>query len=157
MSLIELNLNITRINDNHQLPTYARISDWLALAYFGEKPCTINIEIVDKALARSLNLQYREKDYATNVLSFPFEAPPIEMPIEHLGDLVLCADVVDTEAQQQKVSVENHWAHLLIHGILHLQGYDHIEDNEAQAMESLEIKILEKLNIKNPYLISNYE
>lgn len=153
MNLIDLNLNISGINDNPLLPTYDRINAWLSSAYLGEQPCTINIEIVDKASARSLNKQYRAKDYATNVLSFPFEAPPIEMPIEHLGDLVLCADVVETEAQQQTISVENHWAHLLIHGMLHLQGYDHLEDTEAQVMESLEIKILEKLNIKNPYLI----
>lgn len=151
MSLLDLNLNITPINLS--IPDTSQIMPWLDIAYLRDTNCTVNIEIVDKSMAQSLNKQYRGKDYATNVLSFPFEEPPIEMPIKHLGDLVLCADVVISEAIEKNITADDHWAHLLIHGMLHLQGYDHLNDIEAQEMESLEVQLLEKLNINNPYLI----
>ena len=100
--------------------------------------------------SRNLNHQYRGKDKPTNVLSFPFESPPgIEMPL--LGDLVICAPVISREATEQGKTVENHYAHMIVHGILHLLGYDHIDDAEAQEMEALEIRILAELGIDDPY------
>lgn len=100
--------------------------------------------------SRNLNHQYRGKDKPTNVLSFPFESPPgIEMPL--LGDLVICAPVICREAAEQGKTVENHYAHMIVHGILHLLGYDHIDDAEAQEMEALEIRILAELGIDDPY------
>lgn len=110
----------------------------------------VTLRIVDLVESRQLNSDYRNKDKPTNVLSFPFEAPEhIEVPF--LGDLVVCAAVVEQEAREQKKRVENHWAHLCVHGLLHLLGYDHIEETEAQEMEGLETAILAKLNIDDPY------
>ncbi|HLV78202.1 MAG TPA: rRNA maturation RNase YbeY, partial [Marinobacter sp.] len=94
--------------------------------------------------------QYRGKDKPTNVLSFPFEAPAgITMPLA--GDLVICAPVVALEAQQQRKQPVAHWAHMVVHGMLHLQGYDHIEDDDAEAMEALEVRLLSELGFANPY------
>jgi probable rRNA maturation factor len=110
----------------------------------------VTLRIVDLAESRQLNSDYRNKDKPTNVLSFPFEAPEhIEMP--YLGDLVVCAAVVEQEAREQEKPVANHWAHLCVHGLLHLLGYDHIDETEAQEMEGLETAILAKLNIDDPY------
>ncbi len=100
--------------------------------------------------SQALNLQFRGKDKPTNVLSFPFESPPgIEMPL--LGDLVICAPVISQEAAEQNKPVAFHYAHMLVHGILHLLGYDHIEDTQADEMEALEIRILAELGIDDPY------
>lgn len=108
------------------------------------------IRLVDEAESAELNQQYRHKVGATNILSFPFEAPEgVEMDL--LGDLVICTPLIAEEARQQDKLLEHHWAHITIHGILHLLGYDHIQDHEAEEMEALEIKILHKLNIANPY------
>ena len=100
--------------------------------------------------SQALNLQFRGKDKPTNVLSFPFESPPgIEMPL--LGDSVICAPVISQEAAEQNKPVAFHYAHMLVHGILHLLGYDHIEDTQADEMEALEIRILAELGIDDPY------
>lgn len=113
----------------------------------------LTIRIVDIAESQSLNKQYRGKDKPTNVLSFPFELPEgIELPL--LGDLVICAAVVAEEALEQQKSPPNHWAHMVIHGILHLLGYDHIDDIDAEEMESLEITLLAQLDIANPYTLN---
>lgn len=110
----------------------------------------IVIRLVDAAESAELNQQYRHKPGPTNILSFPFEAPEgIEMDL--LGDLVICAPKIVDEAQQQNKQLNDHWAHITIHGILHLLGYDHIEDSEAEEMEALEIKFLNMLKIANPY------
>ena len=110
----------------------------------------ITIRVVDNQESQQLNHQYRDKDRPTNVLSFPFEAPPgIDMPL--LGDLVICAQVVEDEAKQQGKPVINHWAHMIVHGTLHLLGFDHIEEAQAEEMESLEIALLAKLDIDDPY------
>ena len=110
----------------------------------------LTIRIVDNNESQQLNKQYREKDKPTNVLSFPFEVPDgIEMDL--LGDLVIAADVVSVEASEQQKTLSAHWAHMVIHGCLHLLGFDHITDDEAQEMESLEIKLLAQLGFKNPY------
>ncbi|MUH71170.1 rRNA maturation RNase YbeY [Psychrosphaera haliotis] len=113
----------------------------------------LTVRIVDEEESQQLNGDYRGKEKPTNVLSFPFEAPAhIELPL--LGDLVVCAQVVNKEAQEQNKTAEAHWAHMLLHGSLHLLGYDHIEDADAEEMESLEIEILNEMGFNNPYLIS---
>ncbi|MDX2503830.1 MAG: rRNA maturation RNase YbeY [Gammaproteobacteria bacterium] len=110
----------------------------------------LTLRIVNKNEIQTLNKTYRHKDKPTNVLSFPFEAPAqVQLPL--LGDVVICHDVVLEEAHQQQKTIENHWAHMVIHGVLHLIGYDHMDDSEAQSMENLEIQILNKLNIADPY------
>lgn len=115
-----------------------------------DEPYELTLRIVSPEESQQLNRDYRGKDYATNVLSFPFEAPPnVELPI--LGDLAICADVVKKEAEEQKKDVLAHWAHLVIHGTLHLLGYDHIEDDEAEYMEALEIRVLAGFGIADPY------
>jgi len=125
-----------------------------------EEEYELTIRVVDKAEIQSLNHTYRHKDKPTNVLSFPYEdfqfdAPELPsevMQLPLLGDLVICHDIVLEEAQQQGKTIEEHWAHMVIHGVLHLKGYDHIDDSEAEIMEGLEIKILSTLDISNPYL-----
>jgi len=105
--------------------------------------------IVDEAQSRELNLRFRGKDSATNVLAFPGENEFLDY--DCLGDLVICAPRVSTEAQQQGKPLDAHWAHLVVHGMLHLQGYDHHSDEQAAAMEALEIEILDTLGYTNPY------
>jgi probable rRNA maturation factor len=110
----------------------------------------VSIEIVDKATSQQLNKDYRHKDKPTNVLSFPLDLPEY-VEEDLIGDLAICRDVLIEEAEQQNKNVDDHWAHLVMHGTLHLLGYDHIEDKEAEKMESLEIILLKKLEINNPY------
>ena len=108
------------------------------------------IRITDKQEIQALNKEYRGKDKATNILSFPSEQYDF-LDYDCLGDLVICAEVVEEEAISQNKPINNHWMHLVVHGMLHLQGFDHINDAEANEMEALEIKILETMNIPNPY------
>jgi probable rRNA maturation factor len=108
------------------------------------------IRVVDEAESQALNLTYRAKDKPTNVLSFPAE-PNDYLDYQNLGDLVICAPVVAEEAEQQGKSLNAHWAHMVVHGMLHLQGYDHESDEQAQQMEALEIEILAALGQTNPY------
>lgn len=111
---------------------------------------TVCINIISPAESQQLNHQYRAKNKPTNVLSFNLELPDfVESP--QLGDLAICAEVVETEAQQQHKNITDHWAHLSIHGCLHLLGYDHQQPSPAQMMETLEIQLLKQLNIANPY------
>jgi len=133
------------------VPSEQQFQRWAsaALAEVNED-CELTIRLVDETESAELNNDYRGKNYPTNVLSFPFESPvPLEPVL--LGDLVLCVPVVEREAAEQEKTTNDHWAHLIVHGCLHLLGYDHIEDDEAELMESLEIKILQKLDINNPY------
>ncbi|WP_224993500.1 rRNA maturation RNase YbeY [Acinetobacter pittii] len=128
----------------------------ITLRHVGYKEdCEIGVACVDLDESQQLNLQYREKDKPTNVLSFPSDIPEEVLPMLDalpLGDLVICIPVVLQEALEQKKTAQNHFAHLLVHGVLHLLGYDHeTSDEDAEEMESLEIEILAKLNIANPY------
>ena len=135
------------------LPSSTSFRRWVAAALRGakfRKPAELAIRIVDTDEARALNNDYRGKDYATNVLSFPAELPP-ELKLPLLGDLAICAPVVLREASEQGKSPKDHWAHLTVHGVLHLLGYDHIEENEAEAMEALETSVLAGLGIADPY------
>lgn len=111
----------------------------------------IVVRIVDEQESAELNEQYRHKPGPTNILSFPADLPDgIELNL--LGDLVICAPVLEREAQQQNKLLAHHWAHIIVHGILHLLGYDHIDEGEAELMEAKEIAILTKLDINNPYI-----
>jgi len=114
----------------------------------------VNFQVVDEANISELNETYRHKSGPTNVLSFPFEAPP-GLPKEEadalLGDIVICAQVVSREAEEQGKTLQAHWAHMVVHGVLHLLGYDHLDDDEAEAMENLEVQLLNELTFPNPY------
>ena len=143
--------------NNDNLPTEEQFSHWVnqALtmqAQTADYPETeMTIRIVDEAESHELNLTYRGKDKPTNVLSFPFEVPDgIELPL--LGDLVICRQVVEKEVIEQQKPLDAHWAHLAIHGTLHLLGYDHLTDEEAEEMESLETQIMQSLGYEDPYL-----
>jgi len=108
------------------------------------------IRFVDSEESAELNQNYRNKKGPTNILSFPLELPEA-VPNPQLGDLVVCASVTNKEAVEQQKAISDHYCHLLIHGVLHLLGYDHLNDQQAEEMESLEIKRLERLDITNPY------
>lgn len=112
------------------------------------------IRIVEETESRTLNRDYRAKDKATNVLSFPVEDSAY-LEYDNLGDLVICAPVVEQEARQQGKSLDAHWAHMVVHGMLHLQGFDHETDEQAAEMEALEIEILATLGQTNPYSSNN--
>lgn len=115
-----------------------------------DEPYELTIRVVSPAESQQLNHDYRGKDSPTNVLSFPFDAPP-DVDLALLGDLAICADVVTREAQEQQKTLTAHWAHMVIHGTLHLLGYDHIENDEAEQMEALEIELLAGFGIADPY------
>ena len=134
------------------LPTAEQIEQWATAAVEPQSDeVEMTVRIVDEAESHELNLNYRGKDRPTNVLSFPFECPDeVELPL--LGDLVICRQVVEREAQEQDKPVMAHWAHMVVHGSLHLLGYDHIEDDEAEEMESLETQIMTELGFADPYL-----
>ena len=134
------------------LPTAQQIEQWATAAVQPQSDeVEMTVRIVDEAESHELNLNYRGKDRPTNVLSFPFECPDeVELPL--LGDLVICRQVVEREAQEQDKPVMAHWAHMVVHGSLHLLGYDHIEDDEAEEMESLETQIMIGLGFVDPYL-----
>jgi probable rRNA maturation factor len=138
--------------DHKDLPTEADFERWLKLAMEGRRlRAEVCIRIVTDEESRELNHTWRGKDSSTNVLSFPFEAPP-GVPTDLIGDLAICADVVAREAQEQNKPLLHHWAHMVIHGLLHLIGFDHINDIDAEEMEALEINLLAQLGISNPYL-----
>lgn len=108
------------------------------------------VRVVDEAESAELNLNYRGKSGPTNVLSFPFEPPP-GIPSSLLGDLIICAPVVRREAREQDKPARAHWSHMLVHGCLHLLGYDHQNDDDAERMEALEVAVLRELGIDDPY------
>ena len=135
------------------LPSQQQLQQWLDMALEDYPQDTeIVVRIVDEQESAELNQNYRDKQGPTNILSFPFEAPDIPgMELNLLGDLVICAPILKKEALEQQKNLLDHWAHILIHGVLHLIGYDHIDEQEAEIMENKEITILQKLNIRNPY------
>ncbi|NQZ94301.1 MAG: rRNA maturation RNase YbeY [Moritella sp.] len=138
--------------DEQQLPTEAQLNAWLhSVVKRFQDSAEVTIRIVDNAESQQLNNDYRGKDKPTNVLSFPFEVPEgIELDL--LGDLIICKQVVEREAKEQQKPLTAHWAHMVIHGTLHLLGYDHIIDDEAEEMEGLETEIMLELEFEDPYI-----
>ncbi len=133
------------------IPSLNSFKHWINLVLHAQQnQGDISIRIVNKAESASLNQQYRQKTGPTNILSFPM-ASIANIPLTLLGDPVMCAHIINQEAKQQQKSVLAHWAHITLHGTLHLLGYDHIHDEEAEVMEALEIKLLQQLGITNPY------
>ena len=133
-------------------PSEADIQHWVevALKYEQQDNIELTLRIVNETESAALNHQYRDKDYATNVLSFTYDIP-VEVEINLLGDLVICAPVVQREAAEQGKSEQAHWAHMIIHGLLHLLGFDHLDEQEADKMEAHEIAILAALKFPDPY------
>lgn len=146
-----VSLDIQIASDCQGIPTPEQFTQWASAAMFGHKNIAeLSIRVVDENESAELNLAYRQKQGPTNVLSFPAELPE-EIKIPLLGDLAICAPVVFREAAEQSKTLEAHWAHMVIHGTLHLLGFDHINDKDAEVMESLEISILMGLHYPNPY------
>lgn len=148
-----IELDVQRASNQANLPSDQQLLQWVQAALSAAQltePAELTIRIVDSEEGQALNRDYRQRDYATNVLSFPFDAD-IELPVQLLGDLVICAPVVAREASEQNKSLVAHWAHMVVHGSLHLLGYDHIDDDDAVTMESLEVAIMAELGFANPY------
>ena len=146
-----IELDLQRIGTADDLPSDEQFQLWVnaALAIL-TKDVELTIRLVDIKESQELNRQFSGKDKPTNVLSFPFEVPEgIELNL--LGDIVICIEVVAQEALVQNKNLHSHWAHMVIHGCLHLLGYDHISDMDAVEMESLEIEMLATLGVNNPY------
>ncbi len=145
--------------EGFDIPAEADFQQWVAATLqhhdgsaweTGGPEAPVSLKVVSRAESQALNKAYRGKDKPTNVLSFPAELPP-ELGCTLLGDLAICAEVVSAEAAQQGKPVRHHWAHMVVHGVLHLLGYDHIKTAEAEAMEAMEIAILSQLGVPNPY------
>ncbi len=133
-----------------QTITRPKVRRWVQAALFA--PAELTIRFVDAGEGRTLNREYRGKDYATNVLTFAYnEGDDIAEDAPTQADIILCTDVLEQEAGEQKKTVEQHTAHLIVHGVLHAQGYDHLDDEEAAEMEGLETEILAGLGVADPY------
>lgn len=154
-------IDIEVVSESTHIPVDADLERWItaaldsALVKDDTSEAEISIYIVDETESQTLNHQYRQQEKPTNVLSFPADIP-VELGIPLLGDLVICAPVVEREAVEQGKTLAAHWAHMLVHGTLHLLGYDHIEDTEAEEMEALETKILGDLGFPAPYAESTH-
>jgi probable rRNA maturation factor len=140
-----------------ELPSQAQLQLWVETALSTASQTTqtfeLTIRLVEPEESQQLNNQFRGQNKPTNVLSFPFEVPE-GITLNLLGDLVICVDIMKNEAKLQNKKLFDHWAHLVIHGCLHLLGFDHISDIEAVEMEGIEVAALAKLHINNPYLLS---
>ncbi len=148
---VDLDVQYASADDDGEPPSPKLIRTWVVAALDGPRDeAELTVRIVTAEEIQGLNRNYRHKDKPTNVLSFPFEKiDGIDLPL--LGDVVICAAVVAHEAQQQNKPLFDHWAHMVVHGVLHLLGYDHIDEVEAEEMETLEINVLQGLDINNPY------
>jgi probable rRNA maturation factor len=147
-----MQLDLQNASASDRVPDPSDFEAWAVAALRGRCPnAELTIRLVDAAESAALNRRFRGKAAPTNVLSFPFEVPP-GMPETHLlGDLVICAPVVEREAREQGKALAAHWAHMVVHGILHLLGYDHQDDDQAGEMEGLETRILTGLGFPAPY------
>lgn len=135
-------------------PSSAQIKKWAEAALEKQSNAKIAIRIVEDAEMIALNHRYRNKNKTTNILSFPCQLP-VNIRGNQLGDLVICKSVIENEALEQQKSITAHWAHIIVHGILHLLGYDHENEEDAFKMESLEVAILEDLGFADPYGVKN--
>lgn len=139
-----LALSVQYACNDDELPSRSQLRRWVHTSL--ERSAQVTLRFVDETEGRSLNREFRGKDYATNVLSFPYEDDPVT------GDLVICAPVVRREASEQRKSLRAHYAHLVVHGMLHLQGYDHEQgEQEARRMEDREREVLARFGIADPY------
>jgi probable rRNA maturation factor len=141
---LAFSLSVQYARDAKFLPTRAQFRRWVKAAL--QQSAQITLRLVDEAEGLQLNTQFRRKKYPTNVLTFVYDEGSLLS-----GDIVLCAPVVETEAKAQKKSLEAHYAHLTVHGVLHLQGYDHEKNRDAKIMETLETTIMHKLGYADPY------
>ena len=130
------------------IPSARSLRSWACAAMAGA-PGELTLRVVDENESRDLNHRYRGKDRPTNVLSFPYDAEGLQLPL--LGDIILCAPVVAREALEQGKTARAHWAHMVIHGCLHILGYDHVRDSDAETMESRERELLDGLGYPDPY------
>ena len=147
---MSIDLDLQLAGEWDRLPVPGDFEGWVSAALRERQEAELTVRIVGRKESRDLNSRYRGKDYPTNVLSFPAELPEgIDLPL--LGDIVICAPLVAEEAARQGKSLSDHWAHLVVHGVLHLLGYDHVKDGEALEMEALETTILAGLGIDDPY------
>ncbi|MGZ5006301.1 MAG: rRNA maturation RNase YbeY [Methylobacter sp.] len=148
-------IEIQAVFESEGQPDTQQIQLWIdtALADY-DQDAEIVVRIVGEQESAELNEQYRHKSGPTNILSFPAELPE-GVELDLLGDLVICAPVLEKEALEQDKLLAHHWAHIVVHGVLHLLGYDHIDDDEAELMENKEIAILQQLHINNPYIEVN--
>ena len=146
-------IDVQFASGNQPLPGQQQLRDWAAatLAFEGRTGAPLCVRVVDEEEGRQLNARYRGIDSATNVLSFAADPEGLPEDFTPLGDILLCAPIVVRESQQQRKPVSDHWAHLVVHGVLHLLGYDHESEDEARVMEGREIDVLERLGIPNPY------
>ena len=151
---LQLDVQIAMDTTGYTLPSEDEMRVWVSSVLKERMPAAeLTIRIVDEVESEQLNQQYRHKEGATNVLSFPCEVDvPLAVPL--LGDIVICAPVVVREALEQHKDLSSHWAHMLIHGTLHLLGYDHITDADADAMEQQENDVMQQLGFPNPYEVS---
>lgn len=145
-------IDIESNSQSQEVPALAELEYWITAALKSQQlvDAEVSLYIVDEDESQELNAQYRSNDKPTNVLSFPADIPE-EVGVPLLGDLVVCAPVVAREAQEQGKTLQAHWAHMLIHGTLHLLGFDHILDDEADTMETLETQIITGLGYPAPY------
>lgn len=149
---MELELDVQNATGSLDVPTPDELAHWTEAALLGRRECAeLTIRLVDEIEGAELNRRYRGREGPTNVLSFPFEPPPGLGHCDLLGDLVICAPVVEREAREQGKRASAHWAHMVVHGVLHLLGYDHLTDVEASEMEGLETAILGGLGFAPPY------
>ncbi len=158
---MSLELDIQNPSDLSGLPATADFERWARATWLDENDAGVVVRVVSVEESRQLNHDFRGKDYATNVLSFPYDPPPFNFDdlddetdadnMDYLGDLVICQAVVEQEAKEQGKLPSHHWAHLVVHGLLHLQGFDHVSDVEAEIMEARETDILHRLGVPNPY------
>jgi probable rRNA maturation factor len=145
-------VDIQMASASEEAPDPQSIERWVGAAIGNQRESTeLSVRIVDKEEGQSLNEQYRGSSGATNVLSFPFENESPEL-LPLIGDIVICAPVVAKEAVEQNKALNAHWAHMIIHGVLHLLGYDHQDDEQANVMETLETEIMQGLGFPPPYL-----
>jgi len=161
---VEVSISEMLNTDDEDIPESGTLKKWAVMAYRPAcrknadammLPASVSIRITDSEEIQQLNDQFRDKNTPTNVLSFPMhqvdELALAAMPFYLLGDIALCASVIRQEAETQGKPLASHWAHMVIHGMLHLQGYDHIKTGQAQQMEKLEVSLLNQLGYANPY------
>lgn len=153
---VEVSISETIESADEDVPDPELLQAWAAAAYLDETPAIASLLVTSADEMQALNKQYRDQDKPTNVLSFPMQSPK-EVDVQLLGDIVLCAEVIRQEAKQQSKSMLSHWAHMVVHGMLHLQGYDHTDNEEAEEMEQLEIRILDQIGFESPYEYSTDE